>query len=68
MGHYASEMDPNWGAHIERSNRTLKVKQAIKDKPLSEFKAEDIPHLVALFGYNEFMDSEGGARKLEKYA
>lgn len=68
MGHYASEVDPNWGKELEANARIRDVKEKLKDKPLSSFKAGDIPNLVTLFGYHEYMSESKAARELKKYA
>jgi hypothetical protein len=69
MGHYASEMSDTWNDSIERGAREDELISALKDKPLSEFKAADIAALCKLFkpyrGTDFLNDSE--IRALKKY-
>lgn len=49
MGHYASEMDPNWGAAVDHSFRLCRLKKKLANIPLSKFRASDVYDLRNLF-------------------
>ncbi len=50
MGHYASEIDPKWNAHIEKLDRVLKLQEQIDTIPLGYFRVEDLDALLRLKG------------------
>lgn len=49
MGHYASEMDSNWGPSIERTNRIENLKKKIGVLSLGDFRVDQIVLLDSLF-------------------
>ena len=69
MGHYASEMDPDWGDHIEQSDRLWKLKKDLAKVPLSEFTASDAYNLSLLYSVVDFdrIDEEA-LKRFEKIA
>jgi hypothetical protein len=52
MGHYASEIDPEWGIVNERANRKAALRREIENLPLSVsaeiFTLSQLPLLLAL--------------------
>lgn len=68
MGHYASEMDPEWGASSRQAYRVAKLKAALEDVPASAFKAKDIWGLCKLYSYNSDGIPERVLRRFEKIA
>jgi hypothetical protein len=55
MGHYASEMDPNWGRSIERTDRKLRLRDKVDQTPLSKFKGRHFPALMELYSYDDLL-------------
>jgi hypothetical protein len=66
MGHYASEGDPGWSKSIDRSDRARRMKQNLGYRSLAEFNAEDLPHLVGLFGMTSENKTESAVRYFAK--
>lgn len=60
MGHYASEIDPNWGASIERSSRERKLRDKVNDTPLSKFRGRHFPALAKLYSYDRLLPEHEG--------
>lgn len=50
MGHYASELDPDWGNFNDHIDRALAVRGKVKSMDsLAAFSGSDFPLLVTLF-------------------
>ena len=50
MGHFASEIDPDWGKRIDRTDRIVKLKKKLAPLPLSEFAAGELGSLYRVMG------------------
>lgn len=54
MGHYASEMDSGWADSIKRNDRIARVKEELRNVPLSSFTAQDVGALAKLYHIVDF--------------
>jgi len=69
MGHYASEMDPDWGKIQDRTDRLWKLKKDLAKVPMSEFKAGDAYELSQLYSVVDFgLLSDETIERFEKIA
>lgn len=68
MGHYASEMDPNWGKNHSKAERISKLRLAFEKVPVSAFKAADIVYLTKLYSVDASAIPEFVLKRFEAIA
>lgn len=50
VGHYASEMDPEWSERIERNNRQNALRKELADVPIGAFTCDEMKPLMKMLG------------------
>jgi hypothetical protein len=56
MGHYASEMDPEWSERVDRTSRIVKLNEELANVPLGSFTCSELKPLMKVLGvYRDIM-------------